>query len=214
LDRDGDPRPETSLAPEHHWPAAALVLHPVLRPPGTPGIDGRELAVPHGGAMPSRPLIAAGPAGLVVAYVIPGPGFSVFAGVEHLLSWAVGPEATHAAAMSNLAAWSSIAPWTAEMSGSRRVMWSASGGGMDAARILLPDVRAHLAAELGPGPVLVGIPERDLLIAAGLPDYDAEFSGLFADYVAERASEAEDPIDSRLFVLADGELSLFSPRPA
>jgi hypothetical protein len=200
--------PPASLAPEHHWAAAATVLHPVLRPAGSAGIDGRQLSVPHGGAMPSRPLIAAGPAGLVVAYVIPGPGFGIFAGVEHLLSWSAAVDEVHAAAMANLAAWSAAAPWTAEVSGSRRIVWSASGGGMDAARILLPEVRAHLAAELG-DKVLIGLPERDLLIAAGLANDDDEFRSLFAAYVAERAAEAEDPIDSQIFVLADGELARF-----
>jgi hypothetical protein len=54
--------------------------------------------------------------------------------------------------------------------------------------------------------ILVGLPERDLLIAAGLADGDDEFASLFADYVADRAQAADDPIDDRIFELVEGEL--------
>jgi hypothetical protein len=205
------PRPGASLAPEHHWPAALGVLHPVLRPVGTAGVDGSDLSVSPGRALPAKPLVAEGPAGLVVAYVIPGQGFGVFAGIEHLLAWNVGPRDAHAAAMSNLAAWSAAAPWIAEGSGARRILCSAAGGGMDAARVLLPEVRDRLAAELGrdDARVLIGLPERDLLIAASLSDGDGDFAGLLAAYVAERWEEAEDPISDQLFELADGSLTIF-----
>ena len=55
------------------------------------------------------------------------------------------------------------APWTDEVSGERRLISSDTGNGWDAARILLPEVVAHLVAELGPvGRILVGLPERHL----------------------------------------------------
>ncbi len=198
-----------SLAPEHDWPAASRVIRPVLRPAGTHGIDGRVVGVPASGALPSRPLIADGPAGLAVAYVIPGPGFAVFAAADHLLSWAVGPDEVHAAAMANLSAWSAGAPWETEQSGPRTMIWSATGEGLDAARILLPEARAHLAERLG-GPVLVGLPERDLLLAVARDEADGELEALFGAYVTERWGEADDPIDGRVFELVAGELI---PRP-
>ncbi len=46
--------------------------------------------------------------------------------------------------MRNLAAWSATAPWTDEVSGERRLISSDTGNGWDAARILLPEVVAHL----------------------------------------------------------------------
>jgi hypothetical protein len=52
----------------------------------------------------------------------------------------------------------------------------------------------------------VGVPERDLLIAAGLAAGDEEFEELFANYVAERARAADDPIDRHLFEIVDGDL--------
>jgi hypothetical protein len=214
MERDPEPRVAPSLAPEHEWSAASRLLHPALRPAGTAGVDGRNPHVPSGAGLPGKPLIAAGPAGLATAYVIPGQGFGVLVGADHLLAWGVGPDEVHAAAMSNLAIWSGEAPWVDELNGRRRIVWSDSGEGMDAARILLPEVRALLASELGAaGRVLVGLPERDLLIAAGLAGGDDEFADLFAAYVDDRSRSADDPIDARLFELVDGELVVFGGPP-
>jgi hypothetical protein len=152
-------------------------------------------------------LIKPGPAGLPIAYVIPGTGFEVLVGAEHLLSWGVGPEQVDAAAMANLATWSSMAAWVNEVDGQRRIVWSDLGEGMDAARVLLPDVRRQLSSDLAPARrILVGVPERDLLIAAGLADGDDEFAEMFADYVADRSHGADEPIDHHVFELVDGEL--------
>jgi len=196
-----------SLAPEHDWTAAARVVHPALKPLGTAGVDGRERVAPQSHGASVKPIVAAGPAGLPVVYVIPASGFDVLVGVEHLLAWGVGPEQVHAAAMANLSVWSTEASWADETDGRRRIVWSDLGEGMDAARILLQDVRDQLASGLAPASrILVGLPERDLLIAAGLVDGDDEFASMFAGYVAERAYGADDPIDERVFELVDGEL--------
>jgi hypothetical protein len=154
--------------------------------------------------------VKAGPVGLPIVYILPGVGFDVVVGVDHLLAWGVGPDQVHAAALANLGAWSVTATWVDEVNGHRKVVWSDWGEGMDAARILLEDVRARLASALAPARrILVGLPERDLLIAAGLADGDDEFAALFADYVADRAQAADDPIDSRIFELIEGELVEF-----
>ena len=210
MERDPALRLAPSLAPEHDWAAASRLIHPSLRPVGTAGVDGRDLHVPLGRRTPGKPLIKEGPVGLPIAYVIPGRGFDVVVGEEHLLAWGVGPDEVHAAAMANLAAWSGEASWVDEVDGRRRVVWSDSGDGMYAARILLIEVRSQLASDLAQtGRILVGVPERDLLVAIGLADGDDEFAAMFADYVADRAREADEPIDHRLFELVDGELVEF-----
>ena len=56
------------------------------------------------------------------------------------------------------------------------------------------------------GRILIGLPERDLLIAAGVAEGDDEFALMFADYVADRANADDEPIDDRVFELVDGEL--------
>jgi hypothetical protein len=204
-------RPAPSLAPEHDWAAASRVVHPALRPEGTTGVDGLARLAPPSRGGPGKPLIASGPAGLSVVYVIPANGFDVLVGIEHLLSWGVGPAQVHAAAMANLSAWSASAEWAEEVEGRRRIVWSAWGDGMDAARILLTDVRERLAVGLAPARrVIVGLPERDLLIAAGLADGDDEFAAMFACHVADRMKAADDPIDERVFELVDGELAVLT----
>ncbi len=202
-----DLRQQPSLAPEHDWAAASRLIRPSLRPVGTPGDDGHDLKVPHGSAGPGHPLIGAGPAGLPIVYVIPASGFEVVVGIDHLLSWGVGPEEVHAAAMANLQTWSASAPWTEEVEGSRHIVWSDTGEGCDAARVLLADVRKQLSDDLsGEGRVMVAVPERDLLIAAALAEGDEDFAGLFAEYIADRSADSDEPIDPRIFEIVDGEL--------
>ena len=197
VEHDTEARRAPSLAPEHDWAAAARVLHPAFRPFGTAGVDGRERLVPQSQGMAGMPVVTTGPAGLPIVYVIPAQGFDVLVSVEHLLAWGVGPEEVQAAAMANLD----------EVDGRRRIVWSDWGEGMDAARILLAEVRDQLVAGLAPAPrIIVGLPERDLLIAAALVDGDEEFAAMFGDYVADRARSADDPIDERVFELVDGEL--------
>ena len=90
------------------------------------------------------------------------------------------------------------------------MVWSDLGEGLDAARILLPEVRVRLVSDLGPTHrILIGVPERDLLVAARLADGDDEFASMFADYLADRSRAADEPIDSRVFELVDGELVAF-----
>ncbi len=206
MEEQADLRQQPSLAPEHDWVAASPLIRPSLRPVGTAGVDGRDMRLPHGSSGPGKPLLGAGPGGIPIAYVLPAPGFEVVIGIDHLLSWGVGPEEVHAAAMSNLQSWSANAPWTEEVEGSRHLLWSDTGEGSDAARILLADVRKQLADDLAGGRVMVAVPERDLLIAAALAEGDEEFAGLFADYVADRYEASDAPIDARVFELRGGTL--------
>jgi hypothetical protein len=207
MEQEGTARRAPSLAPEHDWAAASSVVRPALRPIGTAGTDGRDLRLPTSGSGAGKPVIRVGPAGLPIVYVIPGRGFDVVVGVDHLLAWGVSADRLHDTAMANLTDWSREADWTDEVNDGRRVIWSDWGEGMDAARILLVDVRTKLHRDLGPGHrVLVGLPERDLLVAARLAEGDDEFGAMFAHYIADRARAADEPIDSRVFELVDGAL--------
>src|SRR5437764_504606 len=95
----------------------------------------------------------------------------------------------------DLAAWSASATWTDEVSGERRLISSDTGDGWDAARILLPDVIEKLVAELGAtARVLVGLPERHLMVAGTLRPGDDEFAELFAEFVVESSGGADEPV--------------------
>jgi hypothetical protein len=203
--------PSVSLAPEHDWEAARAVLVPLLRPVGTVGLrlaDVSRSAFALNTSSHTLPLLGEGPCGILVVYAIPASGFDVVVNGEHLVSWGVDPAEVHIAAMANLAAWSASAAWTGEESGERRLLSSDTGDGPDATRILLPEVRAHLADTLGAagGPILIGLPDRHLLVAGASNAADLDFRAHLAGFVADHADGADEPIDRRLFELVGGDL--------
>jgi hypothetical protein len=207
-----------SDAPEHDWQAARDRLFPLLRPVGTGGVPVDSLHDPTTlSRAPSHvhPVVAPAPCGLVVAFTIEGPGFDVLVNEEHLLSWGIGSVALQETALRNLAAWSETVGWIDESSGNRHLLSSDSGQGHDAARILVPAVRSHIRRELttngaAPGTrVLIGLPDRHLLVAGALAPGDDEFVALFREFVIEQAAAAEEPIDRRMFELAGDELVEF-----
>lgn len=206
--------PVASLAPEHDWAAAAPLIFPLLRPVGTVGLHVTEVdqaaLLATARQSHTQPIVDDGPCGLSIVYAIAASGFDVIVNGDHLLSWGVGPQAIQDAAIANLAAWSAAAPWTTEASGDRLLLSSDSGAGWDATRILLPEVRAHIAHELGPaGRVLVGLPERHLLVAGSMRTGDEEFGRLFREFVVEHSGGSDEPIDRRVFELVGGLLVEF-----
>ncbi|MFI5292868.1 MAG: hypothetical protein ACHQ02_08375, partial [Candidatus Limnocylindrales bacterium] len=210
------PEPTSSPvdAPEQDWGHARDLLYPAFRPVGTQGLAmdtiDREVMAAHSAQSHAQPLLDEGPAGLPVVYTLDAGAYDIVVNGDHLMSWGVGATDIQDAAMRNLARWSATAPWTDEISGDRRLVSSDTGDGWDAARILLPEVMAHLATELGPyGRVLIGLPERHLLTAASFPATDTEFASLFGTFVLEQSGGADEPIDRRVFELVDGRLIEF-----
>jgi hypothetical protein len=209
------PAARASDAPEHDWGAARDAIFPILRPAGS---SGAPLDVPldpttAGTQVHTQPLVSPGPCDLKIGYALAAAGFDVLVNAEHLLSWGIPGEELASTAGRNLASWSAGAGWTDETSGDRRLLSSDTGEGQDAARILLPEVREHLARELGGAPgtrVLVGLPERHLLVAGALAPGDQEFASLFLDFVAEHSEGADEPLDRRVFELAQGQLVEFA----
>jgi len=202
-------------APEQDWSSARDLLYPAFRPVGTQGLAvesfDRETLAAHTSQHHAQPLLDVGPAELPVVYTIDAGAYDIVVNGDHLLSWGVEPAAVQDAAIRNLAAWSATAAWTDEVSGDRRLISSDTGHGWDAARIMLPEVVAHLVAELGSvGRILVGIPERHLMTAGSLRPGDADFATLFAEFIVEHSGGADEPIDRRVFELVDGRLVEFA----
>lgn len=210
-----EPTSSPADAPEHDWARARTVVYPAFRPIGTQGlaldaIDRENLAA-HSAQSHAQPLLDVGPVELPVVYTIDVGGYDIVVNGDHILSWGVQTSELQDAALANLAAWSASAPWTVEVSGERHLISSDTGNGWDAARVLLPEVVAYLATELGPfGRVLVGIPERHLLTAASLRPGDDDFAALFAEFIIEQSGGADEPIDRRVFELVDGRLVDFA----
>ncbi|HEY8818900.1 MAG TPA: hypothetical protein VIM25_08780 [Candidatus Limnocylindrales bacterium] len=214
-----NPAPESTSspadAPEQDWGSARDLIYPAFRPLGTQGlvmdsID-RDALAARSTQSHAQPLIDVGPAELPVVYTINAGAYDIVVNGDHLLAWGVEPSEIQDAALRNLAAWSATAPWTDEVSGERRLISSDTGNGWDAARIMLPEVIAHLASELGSaGRILVGLPERHLMTAGSLRPDDADFATLFADFIVEHSGGADEPIDRRVFELVDGRLVDFA----
>ena len=202
-----------SHAPENDFEAASRLILPSFRPVGTSGQP--ILEIPPDGLDAStkahtQPLIDEGPCGIPVVYTIAAEGFDVVVNGDHVLAWGVPVASVQDAAIANLAGWSATAAWTDEVSGDRRLLSSDTGDGHDAVRILLPEVREHLAHELGAGGrVLIGLPERHLLLAGTLRPGDTEFAALFSEFVIEHSGGADEPIDRRVFELVGGSLVEF-----
>jgi hypothetical protein len=202
-------------APEHDWAQAKALIRPAFRPVGTQGqpietVD-RDALMATAALSHAQPLLDTGPAGLPVVYTISAGAFDIVVNGDHLLSWGIQPSDLQDAAMANLEAWSATAPWSDEVSGDRRLISSDTGDGMDAVRILLPGVIAHLASELGAnGRVLVGVPERDLLAAGTLRQGDDDFAEMFAEFIVEHSGGSDEPVDRRVFEIVDGRLVEFS----
>ena len=207
-----------AASPEHDWTAAEGLIYPQFRPVGTHGLIVSEIdqdtLVADASRSHSQPLIDEGPCGIPVVYAMNAGAYDVIVNGDHLLSWGIPASAIQDAALKNLATWSAGAAWTDEVSGERRLLSSDTGDGWDAARILLPEVVDRLSRELGSvGRVLVGIPERHLLIAGTLRPGDEEFASLFAEFVVEQSGGADEPIDRRVFELVDGRLVEFAGAP-
>jgi len=208
--------PTTAVAdsPEQDWQLAKTLIYPAFRPVGTLGLPiqsiDRDSLLAHATQSHAQPLLDEGSAGLPVVYTIAAGGFDIVVNGDHLLSWGVEPREIQDAAMRNLATWSAAAPWSTEESGSRHLISSQTGDGFDAVRILLPDTVAHLVDVLGSfGRILVGVPERHLLIAGSMRPGDDDFAGLFANFIIEQSGGADEPIDRRVFELKDGRLIEF-----
>lgn len=217
------PAPESTSSvtetPEHDWTAASTIIYPALRPVGTQGLRvseiNQEALAAEANRSHSQPLLDEGPCDIPVVYALNAGSFDVIVNGDHLLSWGVQPSDVQDAAMRNLASWSETAAWTDEVSGERRLLSSDTGDGWDAARILLPEVIDRLTRDLGSvGRVLVGLPERHLLIAGTLRPGDDEFASLFAEFIVEHSGGADEPIDRRVFELVDGRLVDFADAPA
>jgi uncharacterized protein YtpQ (UPF0354 family) len=204
-----------SEAPEHEWTAAARHVYPALRPPTTHGVQLSSLApdqLSHEGTKQhALAVLDPGPADLTVGYVLRTAAYDVVINADHLLTWGVAPDVLRESAMANLRAWSETAPWTDEVADGRHLVSSDTGDGGDAARILLAEVRAHVAGACGgDARVLVALPDRDLLVAGSLNPGDDDFSDQFAAFVAQVADDAHEPIDGRVFELV-GEANELVP---
>ncbi len=203
-------------APEHF----ELVYHTLLRTlrESTPARDAATFAEVAGQVMPmlkpitllnavfeqKLPMLAYRPflADLIIAYVIDEPQRVAYINEQHLERWGVGEHHLHEQALANLAARTQQrAQFLITGEGPQRLIIANTQDGYDATRLLLPDLLASWQPHF-PGNMVIGIPNRDFLIA--FSDADESILTSVAHQIQFDAAQREYGLTDQLFTLEDG----------
>jgi uncharacterized protein YtpQ (UPF0354 family) len=151
-----------------------------------------------------RPLVGQ----LMLTYVIDEERSVTYISEDHLRAWGVDEPALHNRAIYNLR----VKPWRPHPgligSGPGALLIFNGRDGYDATRAILPELFQSFAAAI-PGSLVIGVPNRDFLIAFS----DAD-PGVFAQIRAQIEVDAETqdhPISAQLLTYRDGKLALYEP---
>lgn len=161
-----------------------------------------------GAKLLSRPLIA----GLVIAYVFDLPDQRAYVNedmVPEVLSQ--GPTelaAFHDRALNNLRLRTSHYKFLTTGSGRQTLISCETQDGYAATSILLPELLNSWAKKI-PGRLLLGIPNRDFIIA--FSDQHPAGAEIIADQVRRDARERQNPLLARLLVWEQGKLREHTP---
>jgi len=141
-------------------------------------------------------------ANLMIAYVIDEERSFAYINEDHLERWKIGIIDLHQQAIDNLRRRTDDrVTYTAVGAGEQRLFIFNSGDGYDATRLLLSDVLADWAREV-PGRLVIGIPNRDFLIA--FSDANSEVLRGVAAQVQSDAAQREYGLTEQLFTLVNG----------
>lgn len=121
--------------------------------------------------------------------------------------WGVSELAVHEQAIANLRARSANVPYHVAGSGSQQVIIFNHNDGLDAARILLPDMLVRAAQHI-PGEILIGIPNRDFLVM--FSDDDPDRVSAVALQITRDVRQHAHGISEKLFTIVDGEVREYS----
>ncbi|HWQ14666.1 MAG TPA: DUF1444 family protein [Roseiflexaceae bacterium] len=150
------------------------------------------------------PMLAYRPflADLIITYVIDEKSSVAFINEEQLDRWGVAAQDLHNLAVENLRRRTREGVrYTAVGEGEERLFIYSSGDGYDATRLLLTEVLAEWARAVQ-GRLVVGIPNRDFLIALG--DANQDILRAVAAQVQADATQREHGLTDQLFTLAGG----------
>lgn len=155
-----------------------------------------------------RPFVA----GLVVTYVFDLPQHRAYLSEEllsRLSSSGESLDAIHALALDNLRKRTTRRHTQAFGMGAKTILACEVKDGYAATRVLLPDMMATWAERL-PGRMLIGVPNRDFLIAFG--DRDPQHVAAIAKQVRHDAKHRDHPLTAELLVWQDGRIRERDPR--
>jgi len=173
-------------------------IYPMLRNRGV--LD--EITAQQLPALVSRPLAGE----LVVCYVIDEGQRVVFVNEQHAERWDVSEPLLNEIALRNLRArdWQ---PRPGRLgSGASGLLIFNGGDGYDATRLLLPELFEEIAAQQ-PGNLVIGVPNRDFLIA--FSDAAPSVFQQVAAQIAVDAKTRDHPLTEQLFTLRDGNIEVY-----
>lgn len=205
-------------APEHLDLVYSTLLR-VLRQQ-TPARDARTFAEVADRVMPmlkpiallnavferKLPMLAYRPflADLIIAYVIDEPQSVAYINERHLERWGIGEHQLHERALANLAARTQAhAHFLMTGEGAQRLIVANTQDGYDATRLLLPDLLASWQPHF-PGNMVIGIPNRDFLIA--FSDADEGILTSVAHQIQLDAAQREYGLTDQLFTIKNGQI--------
>jgi uncharacterized protein YtpQ (UPF0354 family) len=141
-------------------------------------------------------------ADLIIAYTIDEERSVAYINEDHLERWSISAQDIHEQAITNLRRRTlDQVDYMTTGEGEQRLFIFNSNDGYDATRLLLSDVLAGWAREL-PGNLVVGIPNRDFLIA--FSDANLDILRAITHQVQADAAQREHGLTDQLFTLADG----------
>jgi len=141
-------------------------------------------------------------ADLMVTYVIDEKQSVAFINEDHLERWGVSVQDLHERSIENLRRRTlEEVDYVTAGEGEQRLFIFSSNDGYDATRLLLSDVLAGWAREL-PGNLVIGIPNRDFLIA--FSDANPEILRSVAHQIQADSAQQEHGLTDQLFTLVDG----------
>ena len=141
-------------------------------------------------------------ADLMIAYVIDEERSFAYINEDHLERWGISVQDLHEQAIENLRRRTDDrVTYTTVGAGEQQLFIFNSGDGYDATRLLLADVLADWAKEV-PGRLVIGIPNRDFLIA--FSDANSEVLRGVAAQVQSDAAQREYGLTEQLFTLVNG----------
>jgi len=147
-----------------------------------------------------RPFLA----DLMITYVIDEQGRLAYLNENHLESWQVGEHEVHAQALANLQARTAErGSYTTAGEGAQRLVIFNSQDGFDATRLLLTGLLIQLRPQF-PGAMVIGIPNRDFLIA--FSDADRAILANVAAQIERDAAERDHGLTDQLFTLVGAEV--------
>lgn len=152
------------------------------------------------------PMLAYRPflADLIISYVIDGPGSLAYITEPHLEHWQISEHEIHEQAIENLRQRTDErGNYTATGEGAQRLIVYNTQDGYDATRLLLPGMLIRWRPQF-PGNMVIGVPNRDFLIA--FSDADRTILSSVAQQIQVDAAQREHGLSDQLFTLENGSI--------